>query len=229
MSPTCCGGRCAREWTPLTWRCWSPPNAAGTSLSAVRIGGWPPSGLVPAGHVPGRPEEERPEPAGPVGVGLLQQAAGPEALDEQVLGRVVHVRRLRHAPPPGTQIRTNDRQVDAGEPVAGGRVPTGRTVSCWLSVVPRNVALTVPVSDSPAGTGVVRIVNVPLLSPGRMVTVAGLLAAWSVVLRLTTSPSGGAGSEITTVPVTALQPATVDCFNTRLAQSPVNSATYAVG
>ena len=45
--PTCCGGRCGREWTPPTWRCWSPPNAAETSLSAVRTGAWPPNTASP--------------------------------------------------------------------------------------------------------------------------------------------------------------------------------------
>ena len=77
--------------------------------------------------------------------------------------------------------------------------------------------------------GVVRIVKALLFSPGKIVSVGGLRAAWSVVLRVTTSPSGGAGWEITTVPVTVLQPATVDCLSAILAQSAVNSATYAIG
>ena len=58
--------------------------------------------------------------------GRLQQAAGPEALDEQVLGGVVGVRRVRDAPPPGDEVRRDDRPVDADEIIAGGRVAAGR-------------------------------------------------------------------------------------------------------
>src|SRR5262245_29264831 len=83
----------------------------------------PPADLKPAGDVADRPEEKSPKPARPVGRGLLEPAADLEALDKHILGRVVHLSPV--VPPAGGDVGLHDGQVDAGEPLAGGRVAAG--------------------------------------------------------------------------------------------------------
>jgi hypothetical protein len=85
--------------------------------------------LMSPRDVTGGAQKESAKPARPIDIHLLQQAAGTKALDEQVLGGVVHARRLRTAPPPGGEIGPSNRQVDAAEPVSGRRVSASRVVN----------------------------------------------------------------------------------------------------
>src|SRR5262249_55366040 len=78
-----------------------------------------PPGFGPPRHLASRSEQERPDPAGAVRIGFLQQPAGAEALDEHVLGRVVHFLRSGNPPPAGGQIRGDDRSINSSEPLAG--------------------------------------------------------------------------------------------------------------
>jgi hypothetical protein len=82
----------------------------------------------------------------------------------------------------------------------------GWTVNAAETGVPLLVAVIFPVVLDP--TGVVVTVNVPVVAPAAIVTVAGTVAAELVDARLTVSPPVGAGSLVVTVPVEEAPPTT---------------------
>ena len=80
--------------------------------------------------------------------------------------------------------------------------------------MPPSVALTVPLSLST--TGLVVTLNVFDVAPGRILSVAGVLADASVSLRVIVTPSAGAGLVRVTVPLTLLQPGVRSLFSEKL-------------
>jgi hypothetical protein len=85
--------------------------------------------------------------------------------------------------------------------------PMGRTVSVEVFVTVPSVALMVPVCV--VVTGTVVMVNVLLVTPAGIVTLAGGRAAARLSEIVTFTPPAGAGAASATVPVMLLQPATV--------------------
>ena len=96
--------------------------------------------------------EEGAEPSGPIGPRPIEQAAGPEAFDEDVLDGIVELSDQRRAPPPRRQVGPHHRCVSGREfgprrLASRGGVPEQGPAGGFFSAHARRITIR-PVADS---------------------------------------------------------------------------------